>query len=132
MSSPCRSAPGRHLRYDLDRESETFKTIYKQRTADERINSLALELGIERPKLRNRQAITNQNTLIYVLLNLPRHPRVQAKQAELARQTTGGDGPAQSRKRPARARAGAPRPLTHHGRAGGAGDRRQRGPRRGA
>jgi hypothetical protein len=74
-------SPGARLRYQLDRDSAAFKTIYKQRTADERINSLALELGIERPKLRNRQAITNQNTLIYVLLNLRAFQRIQAKQA---------------------------------------------------
>ena len=61
---------GARIRYQLDRESEAFKTIYKQRTADERVNSQALELGIERPKLRNGAAIANQNTLIYVLINL--------------------------------------------------------------
>ena len=38
--------------------------------ATERINAQALALGIERPKLRNQQAITNQNTLIYALINL--------------------------------------------------------------
>lgn len=35
----------------------------------ERINSQALDLGIERPKLRNQRSIANQNTLIYVLIN---------------------------------------------------------------
>ena len=29
-----------------------------------------MALGIERPKLRNQQAIANQNTLIYILINL--------------------------------------------------------------
>jgi len=38
--------------------------------AAECINSRAKELGIERPKIRNRQAIFNQNTLIYVMINL--------------------------------------------------------------
>jgi hypothetical protein len=38
--------------------------------ADERINSQAVALGIERPHLRNGQAIANQNTLIYLLINL--------------------------------------------------------------
>jgi hypothetical protein len=47
-----------------------FKEIYKQRTACERINSQAEALGIERPKLRRGSAIANQNTLIYVLINL--------------------------------------------------------------
>jgi hypothetical protein len=54
----------------LDRESQEFKQIYKQRTAVERINSQAVELGIERPRLRNGQAIANINTLIYTLINL--------------------------------------------------------------
>ena len=44
--------------------------VYKQRTATERINAQAVALGIERPHLRNQQAIANQNTLIYVLINL--------------------------------------------------------------
>lgn len=77
---------GARLRYQLDRDSAEYKTIYKQRTADERINSQALELGIERPKLRRQSAITNQNTLIYVLINLRALQRVQAHQEELARQ----------------------------------------------
>lgn len=61
---------GARLRYTLDRDSEEYKTIYRQRTAVERINSQAVALGIERPHLRNGQAIANQNTLIYVLINL--------------------------------------------------------------
>jgi hypothetical protein len=61
---------GARLRYTLDRDSEDYKTIYRQRTAVERINSQAVALGIERPHLRNGQAIANQNTLIYILINL--------------------------------------------------------------
>jgi hypothetical protein len=45
----------------------------------ERIFSLALDLGIERPKLRSKAAITNQNTLIYVLLNLRRLQNIRKK-----------------------------------------------------
>lgn len=70
---------GARLRYQLDRDSARYKEIYAQRTATERINSLALELGIERPKLRNGQAIAHQNTLIYVLLNLRALQRVRDK-----------------------------------------------------
>lgn len=77
---------GARLRYQLDRDSEQFKSIYKQRTATERINSQATELGIERPKLRNRQAITNQNTLIYVLINLRGLQRVRARKVALSAQ----------------------------------------------
>jgi len=61
---------GARLRYQLDRDGELYKSLYRQRTADERINAQALALGIERPHLRNRAAITNQNTLIYTLINL--------------------------------------------------------------
>lgn len=61
---------GTRLRYTLDRESDAYKNLYRQRTAVERINSQAVALGIERPHLRNGQAIANQNTLIYTLINL--------------------------------------------------------------
>jgi hypothetical protein len=61
---------GARLRYTLDRDSQDYKLIYNQRTAVERINSQATALGIERPHLRNGPAIANQNTLIYLLINL--------------------------------------------------------------
>lgn len=61
---------GVRLRHALDRSSETYKSIYRQRTAVERIFSQAKLLGMERPKLRNQQAITNLNTMIYLLINL--------------------------------------------------------------
>jgi hypothetical protein len=61
---------GARLRYTLPRDSEAYKAIYKQRTATERINSQAKALGIERPYLRSGSAIANQNTLIYILINL--------------------------------------------------------------
>lgn len=64
------SGPGSRLRHQIDRKSDLYRTIYDQRTATERINSQAKALGIERPYLRNQQSITNQNTLIYVLINL--------------------------------------------------------------
>jgi hypothetical protein len=77
---------GARLRYQIDRDGDDFKAIYKQRTATERINSQAVELGIERPRLRNRHSIANQNTLIYVLINLRGLQRIRARKAELARQ----------------------------------------------
>lgn len=64
------TSAGARIRYQLDRKSDTFKQLYNQRSATERINSQAVALGVENPKLRNQQAITNQNTLIYVLINL--------------------------------------------------------------
>ena len=73
---------GTRIRYQLDRHSTTYKEIYKQRTATERVNSQAVELGIERPKIRNGQAITNQNTLIYILINLRALHRVRRKKAD--------------------------------------------------
>jgi hypothetical protein len=72
---------GARLRYTLDRDSDTYKEVYKQRTATERINSQAKELGIERPILRNGQAIGNLNTLIYVLINLRAFQRLRNRRA---------------------------------------------------
>jgi len=48
---------GARIRYQLDRDSDAYKTIYKQRTATERINAQAVELGVEHPRLRNGQAM---------------------------------------------------------------------------
>jgi len=74
---------GARIRYQLDRDSEAYKLLYKQRSANERINSQALALGIERPKLRNKQAIANHNTLIYILINLRALCRVRKMKADL-------------------------------------------------
>jgi hypothetical protein len=68
---------GARLRYQLDRETQEYKDVYKQRTATERINSQAVNLGIERPHLRNGKAIANQNTLIYIVMNLRALQRVR-------------------------------------------------------
>lgn len=77
----CTTTIGARIRYQLDRDSDAYKTIYKQRTATERINSQAVALGIERPKLRNGQAIANQNTLTYVLINLRALQRIRKRKA---------------------------------------------------
>jgi hypothetical protein len=76
------TAVGARIRYQLDRESERYKELYKQRTAVERIFSQAVALGIERPKLRNHLAIANQNTLTYVLINLRAMQRLSERLAE--------------------------------------------------
>jgi len=73
---------GARLRYTLDRDSQAYKDIYKQRTAVERINSQAKALGIERPYLRNGAAIANQNTLIYILINLRLLQRIRNRLPE--------------------------------------------------
>jgi hypothetical protein len=70
---------GARLRYTLDRDSDAYKQIYKQRTAVERINSQAVALGIERPHIRNGAAIVNLNTLIYILINLRFLQRIRQK-----------------------------------------------------
>ena len=74
------AAEGSRLRYTLDRSSDEYKRVYSQRTATERIFSQAKALGIERPKLRNGQAIANLNTLIYTLLNLRTLRRIRKSQ----------------------------------------------------
>jgi hypothetical protein len=78
---------GARIRYQLDRDSETYKQVYKQRTATERINSQAVALGIERPKLRNRASIANHNTLIYVLINLHALQRIRQRKAACSART---------------------------------------------
>ena len=69
------------FKHPIDGDDDIYKNVYKQRMAAECINSRAKELGIERPKIRNRQAIANQNTLIYVLINLRALQRVRRKKA---------------------------------------------------
>jgi hypothetical protein len=73
------TSPGNRIRHELDRASDDFKRIYRQRTATERINSQALELGIERPYLRNGRSIANLNTLVYVLINLRTLHRIRSR-----------------------------------------------------
>jgi len=75
------TATGARLRYQLDRNSDRYKEVYNERSATERINSQAVALGIEHPKLRNQQAIANQNTLIYVLINLRTLHRIRMRKA---------------------------------------------------
>jgi len=75
------TSPGARLRHQLDRDSDLYKQVYRQRTIAERIYSQAMALGIERPRLRNGEAIANQNTLIYVLINLRGLQRVRHKKA---------------------------------------------------
>lgn len=73
---------GARLRYQIDRHSPQFKAVLKQRTATERINSQAVDLGIERPKLRNAASIANHNSLTYILINLHALQRVRHRKAE--------------------------------------------------
>jgi hypothetical protein len=61
---------GNLMRWRLDRQSASYKALYKQRTATERINSQAKALGIERPRQRRLAPIARRNTLIYIVINL--------------------------------------------------------------
>ena len=70
---------GARLRHTLDRDSERYTEKYAERTACERINAQAVALGIERPHLRNGNAIANENTLIYLLINLRLLQRLRAR-----------------------------------------------------
>lgn len=69
----CRKDPnweaGGRMRVTLDRSGPLYQAIYRQRTSCERINSQAKELGIERPKVRNRHSVANLNTLTYLIIN---------------------------------------------------------------
>ena len=65
------------MRIQLDRQSDEYKRLYRQRTAAERINSQAKELGIETPKVRNINSVVNLNTLIYLVINARALQRVR-------------------------------------------------------
>jgi hypothetical protein len=69
------------MRLQLDRQSERYKAIYKQRTSTERINSQAKALGIERPAVRNGRSLRNLNTLTYIVINLRALQRAKALNA---------------------------------------------------
>ena len=69
---------GAQLRVQLDRQSDEYDLAYDDRTAAERINSQAKAFGIERPRLRRLSGVRNQNTLIYIVINLKAIQRVRA------------------------------------------------------
>jgi hypothetical protein len=69
---------GGRLRVTLDRASEAYRAVYRQRTAAERINSQATALGIERPKARRQRTVANLNTLIYLVINARALARARA------------------------------------------------------
>ena len=71
------------MRVTLARDSPLYKAVYQQRTACERINSQAKDLGIERPKARNIHSIRRLNTLIYITINAKALQRARAINASL-------------------------------------------------
>jgi len=68
---------GGWMRVQIDRQSDAYKQLYKQRTASERINSQAKDYGIERPKVRNGHSVVNLNTLTYIVINARALQRVR-------------------------------------------------------
>ncbi len=62
--------PGGRARLLMDRTHPLYHAVYNQRTACERINSQAKELGIERPKVHTMRSVANLNTLIYLVINV--------------------------------------------------------------
>lgn len=69
---------GGQMRLALDRQAESYRAIYRQRTSAERINSQATACGIERPRVRRQAAVTRLNTLTYLTINLRALQRVRA------------------------------------------------------
>ncbi|MHB8629421.1 MAG: hypothetical protein ACYDBJ_24165 [Aggregatilineales bacterium] len=62
--------PAHLMRLRLDRNAEPYRSLYKQRTATERLNSQANALTIGHPRQRRFQANARRNTLCYIVINL--------------------------------------------------------------
>src|SRR6266571_1026903 len=77
------SEKGGLMRAMLDRSSPLYRAVYRQRTSAERINSQAKARGIERPKVRQGDAVRRLNTLTYILINLKALARARAINASL-------------------------------------------------
>jgi hypothetical protein len=70
--------PGGRMRANLDRTTDAYRALYRQRTSSERINSQAKALGIERPMVRRAAAVHRLNTLTYVVVNARALHRIRA------------------------------------------------------
>ena len=83
----CRKDPnwevGGIMRITLDRTGPLYKTIYRQRTSAERINSQAKARCIERPKVRQGDSVKRLNTLTYLVINVKALARARAINASL-------------------------------------------------
>ncbi len=82
--------PGGRARVLMDRTGPLYHAVYAQRTACERINSQAKELGIERPRVRNRSSVANLNSLIYLVVNVRALQRAKSINAGLLSIAEGG------------------------------------------
>jgi hypothetical protein len=69
---------GGKARVLLDRHSDAFKTVYRQRTSCERVNSHSKAFGLARPKVRRQRAVEHLTTLTYILINLKALQRARA------------------------------------------------------
>lgn len=74
---------GGQMRVTLDRDGPLYHALYVQRSACERINSQAKELGIERPKVRNRRSVATLNSFIYFVINVRALQRARSINAGL-------------------------------------------------
>jgi Transposase DDE domain len=75
--------PGGRMRANLDRRSERYRSLYRQRSSAERINSQAKALGIERPMVRTGASVHRLNTLTYIVINVRALQRIQTRTASL-------------------------------------------------
>lgn len=63
--------------------SPLYHALYCQRTACERINNQAKEVGIAHPKVCNTCSVVNLNTLTYLIINVRALQRAKAINAAL-------------------------------------------------
>lgn len=62
--------PGGQMRINLDRTSDAYRAIYRQRTCTERIYSQAKARGLGRPKVRRLAGVQRLATLTAIVINL--------------------------------------------------------------
>jgi hypothetical protein len=62
--------PGGLMRATLDRTSDAYQTIYRQRTCAERIYAQLKAHGLDRPKVRRLAGVCRLNTLTAIIINL--------------------------------------------------------------
>lgn len=72
---------GGQMRAALNRQSEEYQSVYRQRTSAERINSQAAARGITHPKVRNARSVHTLNTLTYIIINVRALLRAQDRTA---------------------------------------------------
>lgn len=66
------------MRISLDRTSDAYRAIDRQRTCTERIHSQAKARGLDRPKVRWQAGVQRLATLTAIVINLGALERVTA------------------------------------------------------